>query len=104
MQSTVYLSARRLLASYEEGKPTGVDYDAGAMLVAYYMRFHFASGLDGPEMADGALKFGKRIRVLAMGAQEKQQRLFDICVDGSVVNPNDVNIDPETGVKNAKRD
>ena len=98
--STVYIAARRSLASYDEcGKLLPVDYTAGAKLVGYYIRFHLASGLEAPERADGALKFGKRIRVLARCQHEKQQRLFDITADGRIVNPNGANIDPATGME-----
>jgi hypothetical protein len=86
------------VAAYEEGLPVNPDSADVSELVALYMHYHFQSGLDEPEMHDGAVKFGKRIRVLARNVEESKQRLFDICADGSVVDSIRVEVDPVTGM------
>ena len=69
-------------------------------IVGYYIRYHMQGEREEPEFADGSCQFGKRIRVLAKHGygDEKVPRLFDICADGSVVDPIRVEVSPETGM------
>ena len=101
MKLTIYSpreKRERKVATYENGYLTELDLESVPELVGYYMRYHFLSGRNEPEFADGAVKFGNRIRILARNRDESAQRLFDICSDGTVVNPNLVKVDPETGM------
>lgn len=104
MRFTTYHPASRRAAAYEDGLPVEADVADVSELVALYMHYHFQSGLDEPEMHDGAVKFGKRIRVLARNVVESKQRLFDICADGTIVNPNEVHVSPETGMPIPKKE
>ena len=98
MKFTTYHPKTRRVATYDGGKPDELDLDSVIEIVGYYFRYHFQSELSEPEFADGATKFGKRIRILARNKDESAQRLFDVCSDGNVVNPNLVKVNPETGL------
>lgn len=86
------------------------DKDLIAFLYATYMRFLPLES--APGYYDGAGKQGERIRVGVCwgtppvdktGMVMSNGQIYDICKDGTVVDPKQINVDMETGMPKEKK-